>query len=65
MNITEIRKKEAAELEKLIAENRQKVVDLKFKIVNSETVNSAEIKNTKKTVARLLTVQNEKRNENE
>lgn len=61
MENKDIRKLSIEEIDKLVKEHKEKVVDLKFKLVNSETINSAEIRKEKKMVARLMTVLNEKR----
>jgi len=63
MDVKEIRKLAVEEIKKLVKEHKEKVVDLRFKLVNSEAINNAEIRKEKKTVARLMTVLNEKRNE--
>ena len=61
MEIADIRKLELDDISKLVDEHNKKVAELKFKMVNSESVNSSEIKKARKTVARLLTVANERR----
>lgn len=63
MEVKDIRKLTVDEIEKLVKERKEKIVDLKFKLVNSETINNAEIRKERKTVARLLTILSEKRNE--
>lgn len=56
MNIKELRKRDKKELEKLAQELKKKLSDLRFKFSSNKLKNVKEINQSKKTVARILTV---------
>lgn len=59
MNAKELRKKTAEELERTLHETRQKMQRMRFDIVSGKVKNVRELRELKKTVARLLTIRNE------
>lgn len=61
MKIKEIKEKKEAELQKLLREKREKLRELRFTLATGKLKNSAEIKQAKKDVARILTVLNERK----
>ena len=56
MKTAELRKKDAKELEKHVGELIKKLSDLRFKFSSNKLKNVKEISNTKKEVARILTI---------
>lgn len=65
MKIKEIREKTEAELQKLLQEKREKLRELRFTLATGKIKSPAEIKKTKKDIARILTILNEKRRQQE
>jgi len=61
MKIKELREKNTDELKKLLAEKRESVRKLRFDISSKQIKNNKELKNTKKDIARILTLINESR----
>lgn len=61
MDVQDLRKKETAELEKMVQDLKKKLSDFRFKITSNKVKNVKEIENTKKDVARILTIINEKK----
>ena len=59
MKTLELRKKDKKELEKIVFELRKKLSDLRFKFASGKLKNVKEINNSKKEVARILTLLNE------
>lgn len=53
--------KSEAELQKLLDDNREKVRELSFKDSNKQLKNVREIRSTKKLVAQILTLLNNKK----
>ena len=62
MKPSELRKKDKKELEKTILELRKKLSDLRFKFSSGKLKNVKEINNSKKEVARILTILKETKN---
>ena len=62
MKATELRKKDKKELEKIVQELRKKLSDLRFKFSSNKLKNVKEINNSKKEVARILTILKETKN---
>ncbi|MGD0576592.1 MAG: 50S ribosomal protein L29 [Candidatus Staskawiczbacteria bacterium] len=62
MKTAELRKKDKKELEKTILELRKKLSDLRFKFSSGKLKNVKEINNSKKEVARILTILKETKN---
>jgi len=58
MKIKEIRTKKESELHGLLAENRRKLRELRFKDANKQLGNVRSIREGKKEVAKILTVLN-------
>ena len=61
MRIKEIRKLSNEEINKEIQDLKKKLFDLRFKQATGQTQNVADIKKTRKTIARLSTVLSERR----
>jgi large subunit ribosomal protein L29 len=61
MKIEEIRRKNEKELQYLLLELREKLRQLRFDHAAGKLKNIQDIRNTKKTIARILTVLNERR----
>lgn len=61
MEINEIRKKTDKELTKLLAEQREELRDLRFKIASHQYKNYKKIDKVRKEIARILSVMNERR----
>lgn len=60
MKAEDLRKKGKEELEKLLKEQREKLAKLKFDLSLGKLKNVREIKQTKKDIARILTILREK-----
>lgn len=60
MDVAEIRKKEAPELKRLLAAEREHVRDLRFRVSAGQLKNVRDIRQTRALIARLLTVLKEK-----
>jgi len=56
----ELKLKPLAELQKQLADNYERLRGLKFDLAQGKVKNIREIKETKKTIARILTVINKK-----
>lgn len=65
MRIEEIREKTTTELHDLLAENRRLLSDLKFRHSYEGIDNPMRIRELRRTIARILTVINERRIEEE
>ncbi|HCC60180.1 MAG: 50S ribosomal protein L29 [Candidatus Staskawiczbacteria bacterium RIFOXYC1_FULL_37_43] len=59
MKAEELRKKDKKELEKTVSDLRKRLGDLRFKFSSNKLKNVKEISNTKKEVARILTILSE------
>lgn len=46
------------ELKKMLEENREKIRDFRFKMVNRKLKNTSEVRKTKVLIARILTLLN-------
>lgn len=60
MKASELRKKGIDELEKLLQEKRKKLFELKLNLTSRKLKNFNEIKETKRDIARILTILREK-----
>ena len=60
MNTKDLIKKDVSELSKMAADLRKKLSDLRFKFASNQLSNTKEINNTKKEIARVLTIIREK-----
>jgi large subunit ribosomal protein L29 len=58
MDIKELKNKPAKELHRLLALQREKLRELRFKDANKQLKNVKEIKSVKKIIARILTLLN-------
>jgi large subunit ribosomal protein L29 len=56
MKAQDLRKKDRKELEKQVHELRKKLSDLRFKFSSNKLKNVKEISNSKKDLARILTI---------
>lgn len=56
MNVKELRKRDKKELEKLVQDLKKKLSDLRFKFSSNKLKNVKEINQSKKEVARILTI---------
>jgi large subunit ribosomal protein L29 len=56
MKIRDLREKTENELKTLLKENREKVRQMKFDLVNKQLKNPRQIKEYKKDIARILTL---------
>lgn len=61
MKIEELRKKDSAELQKSIQDLKKKLSDFRFRFSSNKLKNVKEIESTKKDIARMLTILNEKK----
>lgn len=61
MKISEIRQKSKTELDKLFLELSEKIGKLNFDLVSGKVKNVREIRETKKDIARIMTIMNEKK----
>jgi ribosomal protein L29 len=62
MKIQELRKKDKKDLEKLAQSLRQALSEARFKFSSNKIKNIKEKSNTKKEIARILTILNEHKN---
>ncbi|MDP3836873.1 MAG: 50S ribosomal protein L29 [bacterium] len=60
MEMKELTTKSPADLQKLLAEYREKLRELRFKDSNRQLKNIREIRETRETIARIMTVLNAK-----
>lgn len=60
MKMKEIRELSPEELKTTLADNYEALHNLKFRNALKQEANPAAIRNTRKTIARILTVQNER-----
>ena len=56
MKAQDLRKKDKKELQKMVQDLRKKLSDLRFKFSASKLKNVKEIHNSKKEIARILTI---------
>jgi len=61
MKITELREKNDKELDRMLAELRDKVRDLRFRIAARRLTDVREVRETRKAIARILTVRRSRR----
>lgn len=59
----ELRAKTNAELLTLVKKLREQLLQVRFSMANGETDKSASVKDIRKTIARALTILNERKNE--
>ena len=63
MKIKEIKSKNKEELKRLLLQEREKLQKLRFDLELKKSKNVREIRKTRKTIARILTLLNQKENE--
>ena len=56
MKIAELRQKAKGELEKILADSRERLRQLRFDLAAGKVKNVREIRKTKKDIARILTI---------
>jgi large subunit ribosomal protein L29 len=56
MEITELRQKSKAELQKILQDNRERLRQLRFDLAAGKVKNVREIRKIKKDIARILTI---------
>jgi large subunit ribosomal protein L29 len=56
MKAAELRKRDKKELEKSVMDLRKKMNDLRFRFSSNKLKNTKEMNNTKKEIARILTI---------
>ncbi len=61
MDFKELKNKKESELHKLLAENRDKLRDLRFKDANKQLKNIREIRSIRMIIAKILTLLNNKK----
>ena len=62
MELKELRKKSDQELNKLLAENREKLREQRFKVSTRQLKTVRDVRKTKTLVARILTILTERKN---
>jgi len=62
MKIKELREKNTGELKKLLDEKREHARKLRFDISAKQAKNNKDLRNTKKDIAKILTLINENKN---
>ncbi len=61
MKIKELRLKKDNELDKLLADEREKLLSFQFKVAQDQLKSVREVRKTKKIIAEILTLQREKK----
>ncbi len=61
MKINQLRQKSKSELQKMLAELREKLREMKFNLASGKVKKISEIRELRKDIARILTILNEKR----
>ena len=61
MKTPEIRRKSNQELQKILFDLKEKLRELKFNLASGKVKNVRDIRKTKKDIARILTIINEKK----
>ena len=61
MKISELREKTDVELDRLLADSRDKVRDLRFKVAARQLADVRDIREARKLVAQILTVKRSRR----
>lgn len=64
MKAAEIRDLEVVELEQRVADTRRELFNLRFQHATGQLENTGQLKEARKNIARLLTVLNQKQQEN-
>ena len=64
MNIAEVRELDVDELQRRVSETRRELFNLRFQHATGQLEDTGQLKEVRKNIARLLTVLNQKRQEN-
>ena len=64
MKVAEVRELDVAQLEQLLADTRRELFNLRFQHATGQLENTGQIKEVRKNIARILTVLNQKQQEN-
>lgn len=62
MEIKELSRQSISELQRALAQKREELRELRFKLAKDEVKNVREARKFKKSIAQILTILNEKRN---
>jgi large subunit ribosomal protein L29 len=65
MKAAEVRELDVDELERRLVETRRELFNLRFQHATGQLENTGQLKEVRKNIARLLTVLNQKKQENE
>ena len=65
MKIKELKSKSDNELQKILAESREKLRELRFKLSSGQVKNVREIREVRKTIAQILTLLKERQTQND
>ena len=64
MKVTEVRELDVTQLESRLADTRRELFNLRFQHATGQLENTGQIKEVRKNIARILTVLNQKQQEN-
>ncbi|HLM78629.1 MAG TPA: 50S ribosomal protein L29 [Rubrobacteraceae bacterium] len=64
MNIAEVRELDVDELQRRVSETRRELFNLRFQHATGQLEDTGQLKEVRKNIARLLTVLNQKHQEN-
>ena len=64
MKVAEVRELDIAQLEQRLADTRRELFNLRFQHATGQLENTGQIKEVRKNIARILTVLNQKQQEN-
>ena len=64
MKVAEVRELDVAQLEERLAQTRRELFNLRFQHATGQLENTGQIKEVRKNIARILTVLNQKQQEN-
>jgi len=65
MRVREVRELNADDLEAKISDTRKQIVEMRFQLAMRKLESTAKLRNNKKDLARLLTIQTEQKNEHQ
>jgi large subunit ribosomal protein L29 len=64
VNVAEVRELDVEELQQRVAQTRRELFNLRFQHATGQLENTGQLKEVRKNIARLLTVLNQKQQEN-
>jgi large subunit ribosomal protein L29 len=64
MKVAEVRELDVAQLEQRLADTRRELFNLRFQHATGQLENTGQIREVRKNIARILTVLNQKQQEN-